>query len=44
MTNAYEIPAAKALVGAAFVQYLVYAVIYIIEGAKLEEFLGKSTT
>jgi uncharacterized membrane protein len=38
MGSLYEIPAAKALMGAAFIQYLIYAVFYIIEGAKLEEY------
>jgi hypothetical protein len=34
----YNIPFAKALIGAALIQYLIYAVFYIIEGFKLEEF------
>lgn len=38
MANLYEVPAAKALMGAAFIQYLIYAVFYVIEGSKLQEF------
>jgi len=34
----YEVSNSKALIGAAFIQYLVYAVFYVIEGFKKEEF------
>ncbi len=37
-------PASKALIGAAFIQYLIYAFIYIIEGAKLDEFEDSSAS
>lgn len=42
-TDKYEIPAAKAMLGAALIQYVVYGFFYVIEGAKLEEFEGKSS-
>jgi hypothetical protein len=34
----YHVSGAKALIGAAFIEYLFYGVLYIIEGAKLENF------
>ena len=33
--NIYQIPAAKALIGASLIQYLIYALIYIVEGFML---------
>ena len=34
MDNTYHVSGAKALIGAAFIEYLFYGVLYIIEGAK----------
>jgi hypothetical protein len=34
----YEVPSAKALMGAAFVQYIVYSIFYIVEGIKYTDF------
>lgn len=36
--NAYHVSGAKALVGAAFIEYMIYGVMYIIEGFKLNDF------
>ena len=34
MVNYSEIPYAKALLGAVFIQYVIYGVLYILEGFK----------
>jgi hypothetical protein len=39
-----EVPMAKALIGAIFIQYVVYAALYIIEGIKVDESDDKQTT
>ena len=38
--NSYHVSGAKALIGAAFIEYLFYGIMYIIEGFKLQEFEG----
>lgn len=38
MDNTYHVSGAKALIGAAFIEYLFYGVMYVIEGFKLKEF------
>jgi hypothetical protein len=42
MVNVDEISSSKAIFGAVFMQYFVYAVIYIAEGAKFEQLYGGS--
>lgn len=42
MSTLYEVPAGKAIIGAAFIQYLFYGLIYVVEGVKLEELEGKA--
>lgn len=44
MDNSYHVSGAKALIGAAFIQYLFYGIMYIIEGFKLKEFDENATT
>lgn len=36
-----EVPMAKALIGAVFIQYVIYGAIYILEGIKIDESDGK---
>jgi hypothetical protein len=38
LESGYHVSGAKALIGAMFIEYLFYGVLYIIEGAKLESF------
>ena len=35
-----EVPNSKAIMGAVFIQYFVYALIYIIEGVRYESLYG----
>jgi hypothetical protein len=37
MANTYVVPLARALYGAVFMQYLLYMILYIIEGCKFDE-------
>ena len=37
MVNSYQIPAAKGLFSAVFIQYCIYAILYILEGIKMKE-------
>ena len=36
----FHVPAAKALIGAYFIEYIVYALFYVLEGFKFQEFYG----
>ena len=38
MDNTYHVSGAKALVGALFIEYIFYGVMYVIEGFKLQEY------
>lgn len=35
----YQVPAARALMGAQFLQYLIYGFLYCVEGCKYEELI-----
>jgi len=37
MVNAYQIPQAKGMFSAVFIQYLIYGFLYVVEGAKIKE-------
>ena len=41
MVNSYDIPAAKGLFSAIFIQYTIYAILYILEGTKIKEIKEK---
>lgn len=44
MVNESQVANAKAIVGAIFIQYFVYACLYIVDGAKYESLYGESST
>ncbi len=41
MVNMNEVANAKALVGAVFIEYLVYSIVYIIEGSRYDQFYNQ---